>query len=133
MPVILEQIYLSPEQVAEQLQVTTPTVYRWLRTGKLGGEKVSHKAWRISNRDLEAFVSPSPRPAPLLRTRSMEQEWLRRHGPEYAGHWVALQGGNLIADGTSARGVLHVAQKQGFAQPLIVHVPAEPELPFGGW
>jgi excisionase family DNA binding protein len=49
-------VYLTPEQVAAQLQVVTDTVYRWLRTGKLRGVRVSHKAWRIAPRDLDAFL-----------------------------------------------------------------------------
>jgi excisionase family DNA binding protein len=133
MQAVLEQVFLTPEQVAEQLQVATTTVYRWLRAGKLGGAKVSHKAWRVSNRDLEAFVSASPRITPHVRTRSLEQEWLRRHEAEYAGSWVALEGAHLIAYGTSAREVLELARSHGFAQPLVSHVPEEPELLSGGW
>lgn len=49
-------VYLTPEQVAAQLQVVTDTVYRWLRAGKLRGVRVSHKAWRIAPRDLDAFL-----------------------------------------------------------------------------
>ena len=133
MPAVLEQVYLTPEQVAEQFQVTTTTVYRWLRTGKLGGAKVSHKAWRVSNRDLEAFVGASPRTVAVARPRALEQEWLRRNGAKHPGAWVALEGAHLVAQGTSARAVLEAARSQGIAQPLVVHVPAEPTLPFGGW
>ena len=51
-----KELYLTPEQVAEQLQVVTTTVYRWLRSGKLRGSLVSAKAWRITQRELDAFV-----------------------------------------------------------------------------
>src|SRR5579863_7145024 len=51
-----KEVYLTPEQVAEQLQVVTTTVYRWLRSGKLRGSLVSAKAWRITQRELNAFV-----------------------------------------------------------------------------
>ncbi|HML17623.1 MAG TPA: helix-turn-helix domain-containing protein, partial [Bryobacteraceae bacterium] len=52
----LKEVYLTPEQVAEQLQVVTTTVYRWLRSGKLRGSLVSSKAWRIEQRELNAFM-----------------------------------------------------------------------------
>jgi excisionase family DNA binding protein len=134
MPALLEDLLFSPEEVAEQFKVTTTTVYRWLRSGKLGGMKISHKAWRISSRDLEAFAGPSPSPQlAVARPRAMEQEWLQKHEAKYAGHWVALDGAHLVAQGTSARAVLEAARKEGIAQPLVVHVTGESELPFGGW
>jgi excisionase family DNA binding protein len=52
----LKEVYLTPEQVADQLQVVTTTVYRWLRSGKLRGSLVSAKAWRITQRELDAFM-----------------------------------------------------------------------------
>ena len=51
-----KEVYLTPEQVAEQLQVVTTTVYRWLRSGKLRGSLVSAKAWRITQPELDAFM-----------------------------------------------------------------------------
>ncbi|MGA8595753.1 MAG: helix-turn-helix domain-containing protein [Bryobacteraceae bacterium] len=52
----LTEIYLTPEQAAQKLQVVTKTVYRWLRSGKLRGSLLSAKAWRISQRELDAFL-----------------------------------------------------------------------------
>src|SRR5580658_8418971 len=52
----LKELYLTPEQIAEQLQVVTTTVYRWLRSGKLRGSLVSPKAWRVTQRELDAFM-----------------------------------------------------------------------------
>jgi len=49
-------VYLTPEQVADRLQVGTETVYRYLRTGKLRGSRISHKAWRISEANLASFM-----------------------------------------------------------------------------
>ena len=48
--------YFSPEQVADTLQLAVKTVYRWLRSGKLRGTRISHKAWRISQHDLHSFI-----------------------------------------------------------------------------
>jgi excisionase family DNA binding protein len=49
-------VYLTPEQVAEELQLVVDTVYRWLRSGKLRGSRISHKAWRISKQELSSFM-----------------------------------------------------------------------------
>jgi hypothetical protein len=65
--------------------------------------------------------------------RTREQEWLRDHGTQFAGKWVALFGASLISHGETASEVLAAARAQGFARPLLVHVTEEPELPFGGW
>jgi|KBSSwiStaDraftv2_1062776.scaffolds.fasta_scaffold1592653_2 hypothetical protein len=65
--------------------------------------------------------------------RAAEQEWLKRHSVEYAGSWVALEGERMVSCGASARQVLESAKSHGIEQPLVVHVPSESELPFGGW
>lgn len=44
--------YLTPIQVAERLQLNVETVYRWLRSGKLPGIRLSRKVWRITEMDL---------------------------------------------------------------------------------
>jgi len=46
---------LTPEQVAERLQVTERTVYGWLRRGKLPALKLG-RLWRIRPDDLETFL-----------------------------------------------------------------------------
>ena len=46
---------LTPEQVAEKLQVSVLTVKKWLRSGKLQGVKPG-KLWRIEPEALEDFL-----------------------------------------------------------------------------
>lgn len=53
-----EDKLLTPPQVAERLQVNERTVTQWLRKGHLRGFKIG-KEWRISARDLEAFLNGS--------------------------------------------------------------------------
>jgi excisionase family DNA binding protein len=48
--------YLTPEQAAERLQLGVETVYKWLRSGKLRGRRISHKAWRIAEVDLMSLI-----------------------------------------------------------------------------
>ena len=54
-----EDRLLTPEELAEQLRVTLPTVYGWLKMGRLRGLRAG-KFWRIRPADLEAFLNPSP-------------------------------------------------------------------------
>jgi excisionase family DNA binding protein len=47
--------YLTPEQIAEQLDVQPKTVRDWLRTGALIGIKIG-KSWRVDPKDLERLI-----------------------------------------------------------------------------
>ena len=53
-----EDKLLTPPQVAKHLQINERTVTQWLRRGHLRGFKIG-KEWRISSRDLEAFLEQS--------------------------------------------------------------------------
>ena len=53
-----EEKLMTPPQVARRLQVNERTVTQWLRKGHLRGFKVG-KEWRISPRDLKAFLERS--------------------------------------------------------------------------
>jgi excisionase family DNA binding protein len=51
----MEERLLTPEQVAERLQISRLTVMGYLRAGKLKGVKVG-RLWRVRERDFEAFL-----------------------------------------------------------------------------
>ena len=53
-----EEKLMTPPQVARRLQVNERTVTQWLRKGHLRGFKIG-KEWRVSTRDLEAFLEQS--------------------------------------------------------------------------
>jgi len=78
-------------------------------------------------------AEPNGQEIGTISSRSLEQAWLEQHHTEYAGAWVALEGARLVARGSSAPQVLDAAKSEGYDQPLIVHIPVEPQLPFGGW
>ena len=65
--------------------------------------------------------------------RMPEQEWLRAHGQDYSGQWVALNGEELLSHGSDARGVRDEARAKGVQTPLMVRVPDEPNLPSAFW
>ena len=66
-------------------------------------------------------------------SRAAEQEWIRLHGADFCGEWVALQGSELISHGAKARAVRDEARAKGVASPLMVHLPDEPGRPSAGW
>ena len=82
---------------------------------------------------LVVTVTDEVGPRTTFNLREREQEWLRVYGPRYAGRWVAIEGDELIGEGDNARTVLEQARANGVAHPLIVQIPNEPQLPFGGW
>jgi excisionase family DNA binding protein len=54
-----EERLLTPEQVAERLSVSRHTVMKWLREGKLTGQKLGGKIWRVHPDDVQAFIAAS--------------------------------------------------------------------------
>ena len=65
-----EDKLLTPPQVAQRLQINERTVTKLLRRGLLRGFKVG-KEWRVSSRDLEAFLEQSANvPAGTDRNRA---------------------------------------------------------------
>jgi hypothetical protein len=80
----------------------------------------------------------SPAPAPrgdaangAERERS-EFRWLALNRQQYAGRWVALDGGALLAVGDSAREVYAaIASHEG--TPLVTRVDPQDEIHFAGW
>ncbi|HZO30588.1 MAG TPA: helix-turn-helix domain-containing protein [Chloroflexota bacterium] len=56
---------MTPEQVADLLQINTETVYRLIRDRKLAASKIG-RAYRVTRIDLEAFLA-STSTMPTLR------------------------------------------------------------------
>lgn len=48
--------YLTVAQVAEQMQVTPPTVYGWIRKGHLSAAKLPGGGYRVQRQHLRSFV-----------------------------------------------------------------------------
>ena len=77
---------MTPEQVAERLQMGTETVYRYLRSGKLRGRRISHKAWRIAVIDLASFLR-GQNISELLFEQYLSEQGLGKadHEPDFPG------------------------------------------------
>jgi hypothetical protein len=68
-----------------------------------------------------------------VNERREEFQWLANESHRYAGQWVALDGGRLIAHGDELATVRTAARAAGIERPLLTHLAPEGELPFGGW
>ena len=53
---MIEGKMLTPEEIAEWLEITPATVRGWLRSGRLKGYKLGAKAWRVKQSDLDEFM-----------------------------------------------------------------------------
>ncbi len=58
-----EDEYLTPAQVAEELQVTDVTVRRWIANEELRARKAGPRRWMIRRSDLEGFLAEGDRSA----------------------------------------------------------------------
>ncbi len=84
---------------------------------------------------VQLAVSTPSKPEPELKpyqTRHEEMEWLRVHGAEYAGQWLALQGSELVSHGMDGKAVIAEARAKGVEHPLMVRPPLDPYLPSAG-
>jgi hypothetical protein len=67
-------------------------------------------------------LTTTPQPSPNLI-------WLEEHRAEYAGQWVALHDGKLIAHSTDGESLVAPVRQAGVRSPLIVFVePPDTEL-----
>lgn len=64
------------------------------------------------------------------RREEAEAEWIAANRARYAGRWIALLGGDLIAVGDSAKSVAQAAAGAS-STPLIIFL--DHNLPFAGW
>jgi excisionase family DNA binding protein len=67
-----DQRLLTPEQVADRLQISRVTVMDYLRKGRLKGHRVG-KLWRIKEEDLEAFLEGEPTEEDLEDAKALDE------------------------------------------------------------
>jgi excisionase family DNA binding protein len=56
-----DEQYLTPAQVADELQVTVVTVRRWIANRELRATKAGPRRWTIRRSDLDAFLAGAGR------------------------------------------------------------------------
>lgn len=65
---------LTVNQAAQQLNLSSKSVKRWLKVGKLNGEKVDGK-WRVQvDRTFEHYLNPNPQMDARLALEQVQEE-----------------------------------------------------------
>lgn len=60
--------------------------------------------------------------------------WVKEHHAEYAGNYVALKDGELVAYGKTIKEANTKAKEKGVKNPLLTYIPRDDEEIFcGGW
>jgi excisionase family DNA binding protein len=54
---VADEEYLTPTQLADELQVTVVTVRRWIANRELRATKAGPRRWMIRRSDLNAFLT----------------------------------------------------------------------------
>jgi excisionase family DNA binding protein len=75
-----EEQYLTPAQVAQELQVTVVTVRRWIANRELRATKAGPRRWMIRRSDLDEFLAAGGRSGPTLEASE---------DPSFSKHLVA--------------------------------------------
>lgn len=74
-----------------------------------------------------------PKPNGGKRIVQPNIEWLKKHRGEYAGNYVALKDGKLVAFAGTIKEADLLAKEKGVKNSLLHYIPAEDEEVWGGW
>jgi len=91
---------------------------------------------RLSQQLAEEEAPPPPKMSAKRvpwKDRSREARWLKENARQYIGQWVALEGDQMVAAGTSAVAVRDAAVAAGVERPLILQVEDPDGPPFAGF
>jgi hypothetical protein len=77
---------------------------------------------------LDLTCPPAIPPAEFAAKWEQERTWLAQHQHEYAGRWVALDGNQLVATGSSAREVYAALKATGISGTLVTRVEHADDL-----
>ena len=93
--------------------------------------ETSLRAHISKGRTALAELRKAEQQAEQKKTHQQALAWLAKNRDIYAGQWIALQGGELLANGKDARDVY--TRVRGQQPPALVLKIDSEELPFAGW
>lgn len=89
-----------------------------------------HPNWLKVAECARVLAPPQARPTGRAtgRDTSREMDWLRRHGRQYAGQWIALRGSELLG-ASPDRATLHehLAERGQLEEALFAFIPGDSE------
>lgn len=93
-----------------------------------------NERYRLIVEQSEPEPGPADKDDMRAPDRSREYAWIKKHGAEYSGNYVALEGEQLLAHGADGATVLAAARQAGVAVPFLVRLDNTQEEGFwGGW
>ncbi len=98
-------------------------------------EKLNGMSYQERRRLLEQLKEPQKFPSKTIGKKgyvSPDTIWMRDHSAPYAGKYVAIENGELIATGRGYPDTLANAKKAGAIRPLIAYVHRKDEEVWGG-
>lgn len=96
------------------------------KAASLDGAERRELIRRLQLQDKKIVTNKRKNPSPNI-------EWLKEHQAEYAGNYVALKDGQLVAFGRTIKEADMKAKEKGFSKTLLHYIPAEDEEVWGGW
>jgi len=97
---------------------------------------------RDEQKDLSRrLIEPEPEVSPNLQVKKNGQyapenpnlTWIKRYKAKYAGNYVALKDGELIAFGRTIKEADQAAKAKGVASPFLHYIFPADYVPWGGW
>ncbi|CAN5566423.1 hypothetical protein BH10ACI2_BH10ACI2_17330 [soil metagenome] len=98
-------------------------------------EKLNGMSYKERRRIFEQLKEPSkalPRTNGKKGYVSPDTIWMRDHSAPYAGQYVAVENGELVATGKGYPDTLANAKKAGAKRPLVAYVHRKDEEVWGG-
>ena len=96
------------------------------KTANLTSKERSELIQLLKEQERKISKSIKKNPSPNI-------EWLKKHQAEYAGNYVALKDGELIAFGGTIKEANSKARKKNIRDSLLHYIPAKDEEVWGGW
>ena len=84
---------------------------------------------REDPRPPDPAIPPIIPPEEFAAKWELERRWLEENSQQYAGRWVALEGDQLLAAGSSAREVYAALKAAGISGSLVTRVEHPDDLP----
>jgi excisionase family DNA binding protein len=103
--------YHTPEELAEALRVNKRTVYAWLNSGRLQGDRVG-KFWRVTDAQFEAFKRASAKGASEVEPAPVQAEEDPAQTNIYEVPRVGVPPSGAAGPAASAKGPVNSRQKK---------------------
>lgn len=127
--VLAREAEMTTQEAADYLKVSRGYLVKAIDRGEIPSRMVGNQR-RVKVNDVRLFEQSLNEkktgrlvdPPVKMRDMSKDMKWLAKHREEYAGKWVAIYEGRLVAAADSAAEVYEAKEKAGFPQTLVTYI-----------